>query len=120
MCRHTRRCDSERRAGADVAARTDQPRNAGHTPQVLAAQLQGWELARQWAVCKVLKGEHPQTEHFGAFQADAPDATVPSTLFKHALAHELTHGVVMLVVAGGAPSHCVAASQCMAPHRVAE
>ena len=76
----------------------------------LAEQLAQWEIAQQRAVHKVLKGEYPLTEHFGVFEADAPDAAVPSTQFNTALAAELTDGVDVLFVAGEAGSHCVAAS----------
>lgn len=76
----------------------------------LAAQLAQWEFKTQRAVRKVLKGEHPLTEHFGVFEADAPNPAVPSTQFNHALADELTQGVEVLLIAGEAGSHCVAAS----------
>jgi nicotinamidase-related amidase len=58
----------------------------------------------------VLKGEYPLTEHFGVFEADAPDAQVASTQFNTALAHDVTHQVDVLFLAGEAGSHCVAAS----------
>lgn len=76
----------------------------------LAEQLARWEFTQQRAVRKVLKGEYPLTEHFGVFEADAPDADVASTQFNTALAAELTTGVDTLFVAGEAGSHCVASS----------
>ena len=76
----------------------------------VADQLQAWEMAQQKPVRKVLKGEYPLTEHFGVFEADAPDAAVPSTLFNTALAQEVSQGVDLLLIAGEASSHCVAAS----------
>ncbi|CAN5185273.1 hypothetical protein BH11PSE10_BH11PSE10_11840 [soil metagenome] len=76
----------------------------------LADALAGWELTHQRAVRKVLKGEYPLTEHFGVFEADAPDAAVPSTLFNTALAAQVTESVGLLLIAGQASSHCVAAS----------
>jgi nicotinamidase/pyrazinamidase len=76
----------------------------------LQEQLAAWEFAQQRAVRKVLKGEYPLTEHFGVFEADAPDAAVPSTQFNNALAADLTQGVDVLYVAGEAGSHCVASS----------
>lgn len=76
----------------------------------LAQQLQAWEIAHQRAVRKVLKGEYPLTEHFGVFEADAPVAAVTSTQFNTALARSLTEGVDLLLLAGEASSHCVAAS----------
>jgi len=76
----------------------------------VAEQLQTWEMAQQKAVRKVLKGEYPLTEHFGVFEADAPDAQVPSTQFNTGLARDVSQGVDVLLVAGEASSHCVAAS----------
>jgi nicotinamidase-related amidase len=76
----------------------------------LAAQLDAWEFSRQRTVRKVLKGEYPLTEHFGAFEADAPVDGVASTQFNTALAQALTDGVDLLLLAGEASSHCVAAS----------
>ncbi len=76
----------------------------------LAEQLNQWEFTRQRAVRKVLKGEYPLTEHFGVFEADAPDEAVPSTQFNNILAAELTQNVDILFVAGEAGSHCVASS----------
>jgi nicotinamidase/pyrazinamidase len=76
----------------------------------LAEQLTQWEFNQQRAVRKVLKGEYPLTEHFGIFEADAPNEAVPSTQFNNALAVELTQGVDTLFIAGEAGSHCVASS----------
>ena len=76
----------------------------------LADALADWELAHQRAVRKVLKGEYPLSEHFGVFEADAPDAAVPSTLFNTALAAQVSAGIELLLIAGQASSHCVAAS----------
>lgn len=76
----------------------------------LAEQLAQWEFSRQRAVRKVLKGEYPLTEHFGVFEADAPDEAIPSTQFNNGLAADLTAGVDVLFVAGEAGSHCVASS----------
>ena len=76
----------------------------------LADQLQAWEFARQRAVRKVLKGEYPLSEHFGVFEADVPAPGVASTQFNTPLAQALTCGVDLLLVAGEASSHCVAAS----------
>lgn len=76
----------------------------------LADELAQWEFSRQRAVRKVLKGEYPLTEHFGVFEADAPDEAVPSTQFNNGLAAELTQEVDVLFIAGEAGSHCVASS----------
>lgn len=69
-----------------------------------------WELLTHGTVRKVLKGEYPWSEHYGIFEADTPLQDVPSTRFNTALAKELTRGVDLLLVAGEASSHCVAAS----------
>jgi nicotinamidase-related amidase len=83
----------------------------GHNIQPdLMQQLNLWEQKNQQAVRKVLKGEYFLTEHFGVFEADAPDANVSSTLFNSALAQALLHGTTTLFIAGQASSHCVAAS----------
>lgn len=76
---------------------------------VLADQLQAWEYQQQRSVRKVLKGEHPMTEHYGVFEADAPIDGVASTQFNHGLANEVAD-CDLLVIAGEASSHCVASS----------
>lgn len=76
----------------------------------LADALAAWELQHQRSVRKVLKGEYPLTEHFGVFEADAPDEHVASTQFNTALARQLTQDTDVLFIAGEAGSHCVAAS----------
>lgn len=76
----------------------------------LARSLADWEMGHQRAVAKVLKGEYPLTEHFGVFEADAPVASVPGTQFNHALASSLASDADLVVIAGQASSHCVAAS----------
>ncbi len=83
----------------------------GHNIQSdLMLALTGWEFAQQKAVRKVLKGEYYLTEHFGVFEADAPDAAVASTQFNVPLAESLLANTSTLVFAGQASSHCVAAS----------
>lgn len=83
----------------------------GHNiqPELMQA-LNDWEFDRQRAVRKVLKGEYYLTEHFGVFEADAPEETIASTLFNVPLAEALIAGASTLVIAGQASSHCVAAS----------
>lgn len=76
----------------------------------LAEQLQNWEFLRQRAVRKVLKGEYPLSEHFGVFEAEVPFDDVASTQFNSALAAYVTQEVDVLLLAGEASSHCVAAS----------
>lgn len=73
-------------------------------------QLNAWEMAQQKPVRKVSKGEHILTEHFGAFEAQVPDPQVASTCFNTDLARAMTGDVDLLLIAGEASSHCVAAS----------
>ncbi|OYU45033.1 MAG: cysteine hydrolase, partial [Burkholderiales bacterium PBB4] len=83
----------------------------GH--QVLPALVEGltqWEVTVQQSVRTVMKGAYPLTEHFGVFEADAPEPNEPSTQFNTELARALTEGVDVLFLAGEAGSHCVAAS----------
>src|SRR5690606_23851580 len=72
--------------------------------------LNDWELLTHGTARKVLKGEYPWSEHYGVFEADTPLENVPGTQFNTALAQSLTQGVDLLLVAGEASSHCVAAS----------
>src|SRR5690606_33535845 len=72
--------------------------------------LNEWELATLGTVRKTLKGEYPWSEHYGVFEAETPLDDVPSTQFNTELARRLTQGVDLLLVAGEASSHCVAAS----------
>lgn len=76
----------------------------------VANALAQWELQSQAPAQKILKGEYPWSEHYGAFEAEVPLASVPSTQFNETLARRVTDGVDVLLVAGEASSHCVAAS----------
>lgn len=76
----------------------------------VANALNIWELQSQSTPRKVLKGEYPWSEHYGAFEAEVPIDSVPSTQFNERLARQVTEGVDLLLVAGEASSHCVAAS----------
>ena len=83
----------------------------GHNIQPdLMRALSDWEFGRQKAARKVLKGEYFLSEHFGVFEADAPDEAVASTQFTMPLAESLLAGTSTLVLAGQASSHCVPAS----------
>ena len=83
----------------------------GHNIQSdLMQALTEWEFVQQKAVQKVLKGEYYLTEHFGAFEADAPNEAVASTQFNVPLAESLLANTSTLIFAGQASSHCVAAS----------
>jgi len=83
----------------------------GHNIHVAVADaLNAWEALSGRTVRKVLKGEYPFSEHYGAFQAETPLEDVASTQFNLPLAERLTHDVDWLLVAGEASSHCVAES----------
>lgn len=72
--------------------------------------LRSWERTAAAPVRKVHKGEYPLVEQYGVFEAETPIFEVPSTRFNGDLAASLTDGVDLLLVAGEASSHCVAAS----------
>lgn len=76
----------------------------------LAEQLAQWEFEQQRPVRKVLKGEHPLTEHFGVFKADVPLPDAPATQFNADLLHAIYDETDLVIWAGQASSHCVAAS----------
>lgn len=83
----------------------------GHNIHVAVADaLNAWEERSGQAVRKVMKGEYPLSEHYGAFQSETPLEDVASTQFNQSLAERLTHDVDWLLVAGEASSHCVAES----------
>ena len=77
---------------------------------VLSTQLAAWEMSSGQTCEKVLKGLHPMTEQYSAFRADVPRADDPRTRLNTALLSRLGNGDDLLVVAGEALSHCVAAS----------
>ncbi len=77
---------------------------------VLATQLAAWELSSGQTCEKVLKGQHPMTEQYSAFRADVPRADDARTGLNTALLSRLGSGDELLLVAGEALSHCVAAS----------
>ncbi|CAM4085719.1 Isochorismatase-like domain-containing protein [Bordetella muralis] len=76
----------------------------------VAEALAAWELQSHSTPHKVLKGEYPWSEHYGAFEAEVPLDEVPWTQFNMPLAQRVTEDVDLLLVAGLASSHCVAAS----------
>lgn len=83
----------------------------GHNiEQTLADGLARWELAKGRACDKVVKGLNPLTEQYSAFRADVPRADDPRTQLNTALLAQLARGDDLLLVAGEALSHCVAAS----------
>jgi len=83
----------------------------GHNiTSTLADSIARWELARGRACEKVVKGLNPMTEQYSAFRADVPRADDPRTQLNTALLQRLGEGDTLLLVAGEAASHCVAAS----------
>lgn len=83
----------------------------GHTLHAgLAEAIAQWEYRHLRSCDKVLKGQHPLTEQYSAFKAEVPRADDPRTALNRELITRLAHGDELLVVAGEALSHCVAAS----------
>ncbi len=76
----------------------------------LADSIARWELARARPCDKVIKGLNPMTEQYSAFRAEVPRADDPSTQLNTPLLQRLGEGDALLLVAGEAASHCVAAS----------
>lgn len=76
----------------------------------VADALAGWEQRHGKAARKVLKGEYPWSEHYGVFEAETPLPEAPGTWFNLPLARALAEDTDLLLVAGEASSHCVAAS----------
>lgn len=78
--------------------------------QRLAASIAGWEYATSRVCEKVLKGRNAMTEQYSAFRAEVPRADDERTHNNATLMARLAQGDELLVVAGEALSHCVAAS----------
>jgi nicotinamidase-related amidase len=76
----------------------------------VADELARWELATQRTVFRVLKGLNPMTEQYSAVQAEVPIAGDPRTQKNLALIEGARPGAGLLLVAGEAASHCVAAT----------
>jgi len=77
----------------------------------VSAQIVRWENEQQRPVFRVLKGMNSMTEQYSAVQAEVPIADDPATRRNHALierARPAADG--LLLVAGEASSHCVAAT----------
>ncbi len=83
----------------------------GHNIQLpLADAINRWEVANGRACERVVKGLNPMTEQYSAFRADVPRADDARTQLNTPLMARLAAGDELLVVAGEALSHCVAAS----------
>lgn len=79
-----------------------------HSP--LAQSIAQWELETGRTCIKVLKGMHPLTEQYSAFRAEVPRSDAATTQLNCELLERLGKGEGVLLVAGEAQSHCVAAS----------
>ena len=96
----------------------------GHTIELALAQsIARWEFERLRLCEKVQKGLNPMTEQYSAFRAEVPRDDDARTNNNTALMARLAAGAQLLVVAGEALSHCVAASgqdmlQQMSPARL--
>ena len=76
----------------------------------VAAQVAHWEARRQWPCHRILKGLNPMTEQYSAVQAEVPVEGDPRTQPNRELIDAATTGEGLLLVAGEAASHCVAAT----------
>ena len=76
----------------------------------LARSIADWEMHSGQLCDKVLKGMNPMTEQYSAFRAEVPRADDPRTALNLPLMTRLGEGTGLLLVAGEALSHCVAAS----------
>lgn len=83
----------------------------GHNlhPEV-AAQVARWEARRQRPCHRILKGLNSMTEQYSAVQAEVPVDGDPRTQPNRELIETATTGEGLLLVAGEAASHCVAAT----------
>ena len=83
----------------------------GHNIEAtLAESIARWELDTGRTCDKILKGLNPMTEQYSAFRAEVPRTDDSRTGNNAALMAQLGAGDEVLVVAGEALSHCVAAS----------
>jgi nicotinamidase-related amidase len=76
----------------------------------VAAQLAHWEQAAQRPAHRVLKGLNPMTEQYSAVRAEVPIESDPSTQWNRELIEAARPDGGLLLVAGEAASHCVAAT----------
>jgi nicotinamidase-related amidase len=76
----------------------------------VAKQLAHWELQQQRPAARILKGLNPMTEQYSAIQAEVPLDDDESTHTNRALIELARPGNELLLVAGEAASHCVAAT----------
>jgi nicotinamidase-related amidase len=76
----------------------------------LAKQIAAWEEQTQRSAQKVLKGLNPMTEQYSAVRAEVPLADDPLTDTNEILVSRARPDNGLLLVAGEASSHCVAAT----------
>ena len=76
----------------------------------VAAELARWENEHQRSVTRVLKGLNPMTEQYSAVQAEVPIEEDASTQRNSVLIENARPEAGVLLVAGEAASHCVAAT----------
>jgi nicotinamidase/pyrazinamidase len=76
----------------------------------LAREIAAWEERNQRSALKVLKGLNPMTEQYSAVRAEVPRADDPRTGTNEILVSAAKPGDGLLLVAGEASSHCVAAT----------
>jgi nicotinamidase-related amidase len=76
----------------------------------VAAQLARWESEHQRSVNRVIKGLNPMTEQYSAVQAEVPIEQDASTQRNQSLLARARPNGGLLLVAGEAASHCVAAT----------
>lgn len=83
----------------------------GHNIQGAVLEAVGeWESHVQRGAFKVLKGQNPLTEQYSAVRAEVPSADDPRTQTNHELIEKCRPKSGLLLVAGEAASHCVAAT----------
>lgn len=76
----------------------------------LGQQIALWEERNQRAALKMLKGLNPMTEQYSAVRAEVPRQDDPRTETNEILVSATKPGDGVLLVAGEASSHCVAAT----------
>jgi nicotinamidase-related amidase len=83
----------------------------GHNIQEAVLEAVGeWESQVQRGAFKVLKGQNPLTEQYSAVRAEVPSADDPRTQTNRELIEKCRPESGLLLVAGEAASHCVAAT----------
>lgn len=83
----------------------------GHNIQGAVFEAVGeWESQVQRGAFKVLKGQNPLTEQYSAVRAEVPSADDPRTRTNRELIEKSRPKSGLMLVAGEAASHCVAAT----------